>query len=154
MTNADTELDINPIAALPACTITEALEQPERSRYLNGMCFELADALQQRYGYRLGVVWRDEPDDLADEDENAIMSSIVHVFAIDDNGDALDICGQRTMIAFADDWLQQPSEYGVYRIEAPMAREHIAAEIGEPELVVDLGNLMPLVDATDLSPMR
>lgn len=140
----------NPIANLPVHTIAEALLDPKRSRYLNGLCFELADALHRRYGYSFGAVWRDEPDDLADyDDEVGLMSSIVHVFVVDETGNALDACGQRSLPSFTRDWEQQPSARGVYRVQVPISRLEIAAEIGEPEVDVDLADLMGLSDAAD-----
>lgn len=144
--------EANPTANLPVRTIAKALLDPKRSRYLNGLCFELADALHRRYGYAFGAVWRDEPDDLAEyDDEAGLMSSIVHVFVVDEAGNALDACGQRSLSSFARDWERQPSTCGVYRLQAPINRSDIVAEIGEPESDVNLVDLVGLSDATDPS---
>jgi hypothetical protein len=131
-----------------ALTVVEAILEPERSRYINGLCFELADELHRIYGYQFGAVWRDEPDDLDDglfPEEESLMSSIVHVFVMDDHGNALDACGQRSLSSFTEDWEAQPSANGAYRIEAPISRFDITAELGEPESGVDFSEILSLI---------
>jgi hypothetical protein len=131
-------------------TIEQALEDKTRSPFVNGLCFELADKLHSAYGYQFGAVWRDEPDDLETlfPEEESLMSSIVHVFVVDGTGNALDACGLRPLESFIEDWRGQPSASGTYRIETPINRRDIAAELGDPEADVDLSEILEMIRGT------
>ncbi len=132
---------------MESLTIEQALEDKKRSPFLNGLCFELADKLHQVYGYRFGAVWLDEPDYLEGlfPEEESLMSSITHVFVVDGVGNALDACGLRPLSSFVEDWHGQPSASGTYRVEIPINRRDVAAELGEPEASVDLSEVLEIL---------